>query len=314
MNPKILRKILSKKGKENVFEFLSQTLSGSELNTLLLEVFNERIKNLTPNDVLKNYRQNRFVQAVGIKDILRLRNFELHLLTHFQERGFEIYEASPLSPLGACSVMGTVNQKKVVSALRNTEVTADVTNVLALEIAKRKGENPEEQTVNLSAIHRHVRSQKFDFEGFTPHFKIASLVSGGRDMGNYDFEVAIIVKQANSYIDFLHDILPYSLRFKMTLLANENDARTEGLEKACKRILSNVTPVSASKLKIVPQSSNEYYRGLRFNISLVIANGQVFEIIDGGSVDWTQQLLQNKKERLIISGIGSEFLYRLLNK
>jgi len=28
--------------------------------------------------------------------------------------------------------------------------------------------------------------------------------------------------------------------------------------------------------------------------------------VDGGFTDWTQQLLSNRKERLLISGMGSE--------
>jgi hypothetical protein len=30
--------------------------------------------------------------------------------------------------------------------------------------------------------------------------------------------------------------------------------------------------------------------------------------VDGGAMDWTQRLLSNAKERLVISGIGSERL------
>ena len=29
-------------------------------------------------------------------------------------------------------------------------------------------------------------------------------------------------------------------------------------------------------------------------------------LVDGGFTDWTQQLLSNRKERLLISGMGSE--------
>jgi hypothetical protein len=32
------------------------------------------------------------------------------------------------------------------------------------------------------------------------------------------------------------------------------------------------------------------------------------ELVDGGSTDWTQQLLGNRKERLLISGLGLERL------
>ncbi len=35
------------------------------------------------------------------------------------------------------------------------------------------------------------------------------------------------------------------------------------------------------------------------------------ELVDGGDVNWTQKLLNNAKERLVISGCGSERLCEL---
>ena len=45
-----------------------------------------------------------------------------------------------------------------------------------------------------------------------------------------------------------------------------------------------------------------------FHIRATATSGQQFELVDGGSVDWTQEFLSNAKERLVISGIGSERL------
>jgi hypothetical protein len=39
--------------------------------------------------------------------------------------------------------------------------------------------------------------------------------------------------------------------------------------------------------------------------------GKEQEIVDGGDVNWTQKLLNNAKERLVISGCGSERLCQL---
>lgn len=39
--------------------------------------------------------------------------------------------------------------------------------------------------------------------------------------------------------------------------------------------------------------------------------GEEQEIADGGWVDWTQKLLENRKERLLISGVGLEWLYQM---
>jgi len=37
------------------------------------------------------------------------------------------------------------------------------------------------------------------------------------------------------------------------------------------------------------------------------------EIADGGFTDWTQRLSGNQKERLLISGMGLELLYKMLS-
>jgi hypothetical protein len=48
-----------------------------------------------------------------------------------------------------------------------------------------------------------------------------------------------------------------------------------------------------------------YYREICFRVHAIVA-GQPMELADGGDVDWTQTLLSSAKERLFISGIGSE--------
>lgn len=53
-------------------------------------------------------------------------------------------------------------------------------------------------------------------------------------------------------------------------------------------------------------SGRGYYRDLCMKIHAQTPEGEWIEIGDGGSVDWTQRLLSNSKERLVTSGIGSE--------
>jgi hypothetical protein len=53
-----------------------------------------------------------------------------------------------------------------------------------------------------------------------------------------------------------------------------------------------------------------YYSGLCLRISPTTPDGQRYPVADGGFTDWTARLLQDKKERLLISGIGSEFTCR----
>jgi hypothetical protein len=56
-----------------------------------------------------------------------------------------------------------------------------------------------------------------------------------------------------------------------------------------------------------PNLENQYYKGLQFTLITKI-NGREHYIGDGGFVDWSQKLLESKKERLIISAIGLDRL------
>jgi hypothetical protein len=51
-----------------------------------------------------------------------------------------------------------------------------------------------------------------------------------------------------------------------------------------------------------------YYSGLCFNIYASDPTGAEHQLVDGGFTRWTQQILSNQKERLLISGLGSERL------
>ena len=59
------------------------------------------------------------------------------------------------------------------------------------------------------------------------------------------------------------------------------------------------------------QEGRAYYRHVCFWIHAANDAGDAVHLVDGGAVDWTQRLLSNAKERLIVSGIGSERLCSL---
>jgi hypothetical protein len=50
------------------------------------------------------------------------------------------------------------------------------------------------------------------------------------------------------------------------------------------------------------------YCRLRFHVSASPTRGKIMELVDEGDTNWTQKLVNNAKERLVISGIGSERL------
>ncbi len=53
-------------------------------------------------------------------------------------QGFEAIELSPLAPLSTNTAVAPMSQKKVLSTIRSSEVAADSTNVMALELAVRR--------------------------------------------------------------------------------------------------------------------------------------------------------------------------------
>ncbi len=58
--------------------------------------------------------------------------------------------------------------------------------------------------------------------------------------------------------------------------------------------------------ELKPVGEGGYYSGMRFNLFATTDEGEELFLVDGGPTDWTQKLLQNKKERLMTSGMGTE--------
>jgi hypothetical protein len=54
-----------------------------------------------------------------------------------------------------------------------------------------------------------------------------------------------------------------------------------------------------------------YYKDVCFGVDSVHSDGSRSNLSDGGLVDWTARLLADAKERLLISGLGSERVLHL---
>src|SRR5689334_21086185 len=94
-NSPILESILSRIGQPGLADLLSDELSGTELNTLLLAVMSRQASRLSPGDLLKNYEKNRFVKPSDLP-VLPLREMELDYLKIFTKHGLEAIELSPV--------------------------------------------------------------------------------------------------------------------------------------------------------------------------------------------------------------------------
>lgn len=308
---RIVQRIEREAGVEGLTSILAEKLSPTDLQSLLLEVYRIRSDGLQPSAVLADFESNRFVRPSTVSPISLLR-WEEVAFSHLPQT-FEPVALSPVCPLGTSSVVASVDQNWSVATARNTEVVSDSTNVLALECAVRRREllrrDPRSvEAVHLATSHRLLRAQHYDSPGSVTHFSSFALCSAGRDRGNLQFELSTLRLHIHFYLDALRAFLGLEVPLHVSVTDLSLSSRAERIEA---QLLS---PIRADFEGIDcgfdegRTKSKDYYSDIRFHIHATAISGQRLELVDGGSVNWTQKFLSNKKERLIISGIGSERL------
>lgn len=274
-------------------EVLGGGLSPSELQTVLLEVCRARAAVVTPARVMRRWREDRFVRPSGV-DPRALVKTQAMLWERLPER-FAGVELSPLAPLGTCSAVATVDQNKVVSTIRGTEVASDPTNELAIEAAVRRRAG--QARVDLAACQRVVRAQAVDGPGMFAHFELFALVSSARDTGSGRIEAEMLV----DHLRFWHDVLGDEARFSFTTFAQS---------AVRERIDDTVRPALKVEFAEDPErdQGSNYYSGTALGIGVGDAG-----LGDGGFTRWTAELLGDAKERCLISCVSTERLTALLN-
>ncbi|MBN1934044.1 MAG: hypothetical protein JW934_05245 [Anaerolineae bacterium] len=315
MTDKLLARILNQAQIPDLLDALVERLTPTDLQSLLLEVYRRRTAGVTPAHLLRQYEQNRFVRPAQIDPRQQLA-FD-RLAYSLLPAGFQTIELSPVCPLGTNSAVATVDQNKIVTTIRNTEVCADSTNVLALECALRRRELGRSQErrndpVKLCASQRVIRAQVFDGPASFAHFRLLSLCTAGRDRGSYRFEADALKEQIGFYLDLIQVCQQkgFAIGQVRGIVTAFDEIRVEALSSEV------ITPLAAQyegvAITLDADDTNKqgYYCSARFQIRISDMDGNDYLIVDGGFTDWTQQLLSNHKERLLISGMGSErFLF-----
>lgn len=249
---------------------LVERLSPTDLQTLLLDVVAARAGQVDPARLMRRWTEDRFVTPAEV-DPRRLaalvaRAWEL------LPNDFVAIELAPVTPLGTCAAVAEVNQHRVVSTVRGSEVVSDPTNVLALEAAVRRRATQDD--VHLATHHRVLRAQRFG-PGMSAHFALFALVSSGRDRGSRTTET-----------DFLGRHL-----------------------EAWRRLLDPT--LGPGRFGVTYSDGSSYYAGLRFKVMAETDTGS-YEIGDGGLTDWTARLRADAKERCLISCVSTERWLSLL--
>ncbi len=281
-------------------------LQPSDVQSLMMEVFGRLSGKISSTGLIQDYRQNRFVRPAGLNAVSYLK-LELELMTLAEQKGFKPVLLSPAGLFGSCSAMAAVSQNKVLSALRGTEILADPTNMLALHIADKLSSREWSNTENnlhLCAASRVARAQGITKPGLLAHFGIYGMVSSGRDSGSYRCENNLLEKHIAFYDNFFRQ----HLNTQVAVILRRRKGYTDSLgflERTGEHIRKALPHIPLEVDNT--ETDNAYYMGLNFKLMLSVS-GQPMEIGDGGFVDWTQKLLNNKKERLLISAIGLDRL------
>lgn len=266
-------------------------MPAADLRSLLLAVAAKRAADRSASDVLRQYENDRFCVSAPV-DVVALAEAEATAL-RAATGAYEPVALSPLAPFGASSAMSAVPQNNVVTTMRLTEVAADPTNTLALEAAIRRRRL--DATARLCAVQRVVRAQTFDEPGSFAHFTLLGLVAAGRDRGDRRFE-----------IDELAGAIA-ALSAAARAVAGESTPVEARVSDLSGRL--DEAELLAEQVGGVIDPDREHGRGYYEHLCFKLYVGGI-EVGDGGSVPWTRPLLGNRKERLVIAGIGLDRLLR----
>lgn len=297
MDDSHLRRILREAGSEGLMDVLVEKLSPTDLQSLMLEVYRRRAGAISPARLLDRYRSDRFV-APSPNDPRVMLDFD-RMAFDVAAGSFEPVELSPVAPLGVVSAISTVSQDKAVPTARNTEVVSDSTNMLALECAVRRSRA--DAPVHLCASHRVVRPQAMSGPGTYPHFRLLGLCSAGRAEAEHGFEVHALARHIRFHLSLFA-----ALRAGGYEIGDIRVTLTEMGEGWIADRLAAAAPEVSFEIDSERTSGRGYYETAAFQIFAKDRKGDEYFLVDGGFTNWTQQLLGNRKERFLISGMGSE--------
>jgi hypothetical protein len=103
-------------------------------------------------------------------------------------------------------------------------------------------------------------------------------------------------------------VLPNAVEDPARELSGQGIERLARLKSGSLDALQVEFPEAQFRFNLARLEGLSYYNGFCLRISPQAPDGALYPVADGGFTDWTARLLQNKKERLLTSGIGTEFI------
>jgi hypothetical protein len=305
---RILARVARALGEGDALDGLVRRLPPSDLQSLLLHVFRQRSATRTPAELLAQHAGSRTLEPSAVEARLLL---EVARAAFACAPAFEALELAPVAPLGTNRVLGSVDQNNCLATVRGVEVLADPTTAQALECARRR-RGGARGTIRLCSASRALRLQPIDVPWFTPHFALFSMVSAGRDRGGLAFEMESLREHLGAYVALLRRLDGEGYAFPEIDVAVSHTRRDgRALDQARAEVLDPLGaawPGVAWRIDLEREQGRHYYDGLCLRIDATNGEGARHNLADGGFTDWTRRLLSNAKERLLVSGIGSELV------
>jgi hypothetical protein len=153
--------------------------------------------------------------------------------------------------------------------------------------------------------HRVVRAQRVKDPGHTQHFRLFTMVTAGRDPGGRTFQSDALTEQLGVWLAALRS-LPEGLEAEaVALVLAWDDAHAAVAERVAAGAADPGAPGSG------PVDPQPLLPGLAYKLEVRLGGGPVVPLGDGGFVDWTAKLRQDRRERLLLGAVGSELLCKL---
>ncbi|QOY92290.1 hypothetical protein [Paludibaculum fermentans] len=345
MPSKIVHRIERELGVAGLAEALAVRLPASDLRSLLLEVYQLRARAAKESAALAQAERDALVAPSSV-DARDFAAFDLAAYEVAEE--FDALDLSPVCPFGASSRLGGTHQNNLLTTIRNVEGLGDSTIAMALEAARRRssadlirlcsshrvirlqpfdapGLTPHFRLFAMVTAGRDRGAWAFETQHLREHVRVYLNLFRVLEAAGFSIERPLVEISDMGAIEAVleeagvtHEDIRQNVRAHW-FGGSERFLKERGIDlpTEMEHRLLNETVVEPLRAEFpeaefrVNQARLEglgYYRGFALRISPQAPDGHRYPVADGGFTDWTARLLSNQKERLLISGIGSELV------
>lgn len=309
----IIDRIEKDLGIPGVKEKLS-VMANTDFQSLFLAIMESKSKKVGLSDLNSAIENSSYIISSEVPqiDFIKL-DIEAYGLLSDSFKGIDL---SPLVPFGTNVLLADINQKRILSTTRGSEVMSDPTTALVLHCAKERAEKVKKdsknsETIKLATSQRVIRQNKLTKSGQKQHFRSFTLMSAGRDIGFEKFEKDNLKEQLVFVLSLckrLNETGEYEIKNIKVSISDVSES---------KKLIDIVgKPVSGEVKELFPEvifdfdleRKSNYYKNLCFIVTANNNKGKNFSICGGGMTDWTEKIVGSKKERLMFSSVGSEIL------